>query len=126
MITTFKAQLASVALAALLPFASSGALAQGGDTASATGSMSATGKAAKPTKAERSANHALQKKVRVALAKTRGLNVANISVRARNGAIVLEGTVPEAPQVDLATQVAQGVEGVSSVRNLLTTRQVGE
>jgi hyperosmotically inducible periplasmic protein len=113
---------ALMALMALMAFASASARAQG----AASDTPMASAPTAKPSKAERAANRALQKKVRSALAKTRALNVANISVIARNGAITLEGTVPEQPQVDIATQVAQGVDGVRSVRNLLLTRQVGE
>jgi osmotically-inducible protein OsmY len=41
-------------------------------------------------------------------------------VRARNGAILLEGWVPEEAQVEQATRVAQGVPGVASVQNALT------
>jgi osmotically-inducible protein OsmY len=41
-------------------------------------------------------------------------------VRARNGVVTLEGTVPEQSQMGLATQAAEGVEGVTSVTNALT------
>jgi osmotically-inducible protein OsmY len=34
--------------------------------------------------------------------------------------------VPEQQQVDLATQAAQGVAGVTSVKNALTIRPVGQ
>lgn len=67
----------------------------------------------------RAADRALQRSVRRALAKTRGLDVVNISVRARSGAVVLEGSVPEQSQIDLATHTAQGVAGVDSVKNAL-------
>jgi osmotically-inducible protein OsmY len=52
--------------------------------------------------------------------------VANITVRARGGAVTLAGTVPEQPQIDLATQTAQGVAGVTSVKNALSIRPVGQ
>lgn len=67
----------------------------------------------------RAADRALQKSVRRALAKTKGLEVINITVHARNGDVVLEGSVPEQPEIDLATRVAQGVPGVNSVKNAL-------
>lgn len=67
----------------------------------------------------RAADRALQRSVRRALARTRGLDVVNISVRARSGAVVLEGSVPEQSQIDLATHTAQGVAGVDSVKNAL-------
>ncbi len=67
----------------------------------------------------RAADRALQRSVRRALAKTKGLNVINITVRARNGDVVLEGSVPEQLEIDLATRAAQGVPGVNSVKNAL-------
>lgn len=82
--------------------------------------------AAKPSKAqlkqERAANRALSHKVRAVLAKDKKIAVANITVRARDGAVVLLGTVPEQSQIDHATDVAKGVPGVTSVKNSLTIR----
>ncbi|MBN3807954.1 BON domain-containing protein [Paraburkholderia sp. Ac-20347] len=73
----------------------------------------------------KAANRALSRKVRSALAKAKDISVANITVRARDGAVILQGTVPEQPQIDRATEVAKGVAGVTSVRNALTIRPVG-
>jgi osmotically-inducible protein OsmY len=70
-------------------------------------------------KAVKAADRALQKSVIRALSRTKGLRVATITVRAHNGVVTLEGTVPEQSQVGLATQVAEGVEGVTSVTNVL-------
>jgi hyperosmotically inducible protein len=70
-------------------------------------------------------NRALQKSVRRTLSKTRGLSVENILVRARDGVITLQGTVPDPGQIELAEKVARGVIGVTSVQNLLTVRQPG-
>ncbi|MFX1675260.1 BON domain-containing protein [Paraburkholderia sp. A2WS-5] len=83
----------------------------------------------KQSKAElkkaKAANRALSRKVRGALAKDKNISVANITVRAKDGAIVLQGTVPEQAQIDHATEVAKGVAGVTSVKNALTIRPVG-
>jgi osmotically-inducible protein OsmY len=38
----------------------------------------------------------------------------------------LEGSVPEQGQSDIATQAAQGVAGVTSVKNDLTIRAIGQ
>lgn len=76
-------------------------------------------------KKAKAANRALSRKVRGALAKDKNLSVANITVRAKDGAIVLQGTVPEQAQVDRATEVAKGVAGVTSVKNALSIRPVG-
>jgi hyperosmotically inducible protein len=106
---------------ALIVVASLNAYAQSSDAMAASGSMAAP--SAKSTKA---ADRALQRSVRKTLSKTKGLSVTNITVRARSGAVTLEGSVPEQPQVDLATQAAQGVAGVTSVKNALTIRAIGQ
>lgn len=106
--------------AASAPAAAPAATAPATDTAKAN---------VKQSKAElkkaRAANRALSRKVRAALAKDKNISVANITVRAKDGAIVLQGTVPEQGQVDHATDVAKGVAGVTSVKNALTIRPVG-
>ncbi|REG49083.1 BON domain-containing protein [Paraburkholderia sp. BL6669N2] len=76
-------------------------------------------------KAERAANRALSKKVRAALTSTRGLDVSNVTVLARKGAVTLAGTVPDDQQIALAENAAQGVEGVASVKNNLTPGYAG-
>ncbi|MEM5420902.1 MULTISPECIES: BON domain-containing protein [Paraburkholderia] len=73
----------------------------------------------------RAANRALGRKVRAALAREKNVSVSNITVRAKDGAVTLQGTVPDASQIQRAGDVAKGVEGVTSVRNALTIRPVG-
>ncbi|HEX7913108.1 MAG TPA: BON domain-containing protein [Paraburkholderia sp.] len=107
---------------ALIVLASIQAYAQSSDAAA----MAPAAPAATSTKATKAADRALGRKVRSALSKTKGLSVANITVRARSGAVTLAGTVPEQGQVDVATQAAQGVAGVTSVKNALTIRPVGQ
>jgi hyperosmotically inducible periplasmic protein len=105
-----------LALAACSAFAQGGsetATAPGVTTSSSVGTM-------------RAANRALQKKIRRALLHTKGLNASGIAVRAANGAVTLQGWVPEQSQVALATQVTNGVAGVTSVNNLLIVRPVGQ
>lgn len=106
---------------ALIVLASLNAYAQSSEAAAPMAAPSATS-----TKADKAANRALGRKVRSTLSKTKGLSVANIVVRARSGAITLEGSVPEQAQVDVATQAAQGVAGVTSVKNALTIRPIGQ
>ena len=74
--------------------------------------------------AKQQANRALQKSVRRALARQKGLSVANVLVRARDGVVTLQGTVPDRSQIDLATRVAQGVSGVRAVNNAMTVSTV--
>lgn len=106
---------------ALIVVASLNAYAQSSDAMAASGTM-----AAPSAKATKASNRALQRSVRKALSKTKGLSVTNITVRARSGAVTLEGSVPEQDQVDMATQAAQGVSGVTSVKNALTIRAIGQ
>ena len=88
--------------------------AQPGDVAASSGASPVSN-----AKQVHAADKALQKNVRRALAKTKGLEVINITVHARNGDVVLEGSVPEQSEIDLATRAAQGVPGVNSVKNAL-------
>ena len=78
-----------------------------------------------PYRAARAANRALARKVRAALARANGVSVANITVRAKDGAVILQGTVPAQAEIDRASDVAKGVNGVTSVKNALTIRPVG-
>ncbi|RKT26174.1 BON domain-containing protein [Paraburkholderia sp. RAU2J] len=86
-------------------------------------SNDAPSSAAATVKAGKRANNELGRKVRGALTKTQGLDVSNISVRARSGAVTLSGTVPDQGQIDAAGEAAKGVEGVKSVSNKLTVMQ---
>ncbi|MCX4158770.1 MULTISPECIES: BON domain-containing protein [Paraburkholderia] len=108
---------------ALIVLASINAYAQSSDAAAPAAPAASSAHSAK---ADKAANRALGRKVRSALSKTKGLSVTNITVRARGGAVTLAGTVPEQPQVDLATQAAQAVPGVTSVKNALSIRPVGQ
>ena len=109
---------------ALIVLASVNAYAQSSDAAAMAAPTAAS--SATSAKSVKKADRALGRQVRTALSKTKGLSVANITVRSRSGAVTLAGTVPEQQQVDLATQTAQGVAGVTSVKNALTIRPVGQ
>ncbi|GAB7524458.1 BON domain-containing protein [Paraburkholderia sp. 2C] len=110
---------------ALIVLASLNAYSQASDA----GTDASTQPSAKQQhKAMKKADRALARKVRGALAKAKGVSAANIIVRANasTGDVWLEGSVPEQPQVDMATQTAQGVSGVKNVKNDLTIRPVGQ
>ncbi|MFC0397458.1 BON domain-containing protein [Paraburkholderia rhizosphaerae] len=111
---------------ALIVLASINAYAQASGAEGAD--MSTQPSAKQQHKAMKKADRVLAKKVRGALAKAKGISAANIIVRANanTGDVVLEGSVPEQPQVDQATQVAQNVSGVKNVKNDLTIRPVGQ
>ena len=57
------------------------------------------------------------------LFRSQGVDVSNIAVRARGGAVTLTGSVPDQGQIDAAGQAAKGVAGVTSVSNKLTVVQ---
>ena len=103
---------------ALIVMASLNAYAQSRD-ATAAPAMTA----APSAKATKASNRALQRKVLKALAKAKGLTADNITVRARGGAVTLEGRVSDQGQSDIAGQTAQGVPGVTSVKNSLAIRE---
>jgi hyperosmotically inducible periplasmic protein len=72
----------------------------------------------------RKANWGLEKNVLKALAKNR-IDTSNVLVKARNGAVVLGGSVLNASDIDAAVKVAASVPGVTAVRNALTVREGG-
>ncbi|HTH61325.1 MAG TPA: BON domain-containing protein [Paraburkholderia sp.] len=117
-----------LACGALLVAASLGAYAQNDQStaapASPTTAASPTATAKQQSKAARAANRKLGRQVRAALVHAGNINVSNITVRARDGAVTLQGSVPDAAQIERATQAAQGVAGVTSVKNALSVRQM--
>ncbi len=118
-----------LASTALLICGSIHAYAQASDAAPATPATPAnpasTAAARQHYKSLKAANRALQRQVRSALVKDRGIVMSNVTIRARDGAVTLQGTVPLQAQSDRATEVAKGVPGVVSVRNALSIRPVG-
>ncbi|CAN7478004.1 BON domain-containing protein [Caballeronia sp. LjRoot34] len=83
-------------------------------------SSDATATTAPSAKTTKKVNRKLGLDVRRALSKAQGIDVSNIFVRARGGAVVLTGTVPDGAQIPKAEEVAKGVSGVTSVSNKLT------
>jgi osmotically-inducible protein OsmY len=108
-----------LAAGVLVVAASVNAFAQASDAGTAPTSSSAAPSA-------KSANKQLAKDVRHAMTKTKGLVSSNITVRASGGAVTLAGTVPDAAQIDKATAAAKSVPGVTSVKNAVTIREVGQ
>jgi osmotically-inducible protein OsmY len=74
--------------------------------------------------AVRSANHRLERSVRKALDGAK-LDTSDVRVVARDGKVSLDGTTPDARQIELASSVARGVQGVSSVNNMLSLETHG-
>ncbi|GAB7534480.1 BON domain-containing protein [Burkholderia sp. 22PA0099] len=97
--------------------------AQASDAAStdAPAATKSTSKAG--AKTARKQNRQLGYAVRKAITKAGGVDVSNITVRSKGGAISLQGSVPDASQIDKAGDAAKGVKGVTSVDNKLTVQQ---
>lgn len=68
------------------------------------------------------ADHSLRAKVASALKKSKGVNADDVTVRARDGKVTLQGTVPDGQQAEKAGSVAAGVGGVKSVDNHLKSK----
>jgi osmotically-inducible protein OsmY len=101
-------------LSACLSFSLS-SYAQSSDATSNAG-MSPPANSSKATPNDR----ALAKAVRRALAKGQGVDVSNVFVRARGGAVTLSGTVGDNGQINQAGEIARTVPGVTSVSNRLS------
>jgi hyperosmotically inducible periplasmic protein len=108
----------ALAIATLLA-ASISAHAQQNGSASSAPAAAATASSVTPA-STKAADRALRRRVLNALAKAKGLRASGITVRANNGAVTLEGWVPEQAQIEQAAKIAQGVPGVTSVNNTLT------
>jgi len=75
--------------------------------------------------AMRAENRQTVRSVRRALDRTKGLQVSDIGVSAKAGAVALSGSVPDASQIALAGSVAAAAPSVKSVNNQLTVRFPG-
>ncbi|ANB76385.1 hypothetical protein AYM40_29560 [Paraburkholderia phytofirmans OLGA172] len=71
-------------------------------------------------KAMKSADRKLSRDVRKAIASGGAVDMLHLGIVARSGKVTLVGSVPEEGQIDLATQLAQSVSGVTKVANRLS------
>jgi osmotically-inducible protein OsmY len=86
----------------------------------------ATSEMAPPTKKQmRMDNRLLSRAVRHSLTKTKALNASGITVLAHGGKVTLDGTVPDASQIQLAENAASATHGVTQVDNRLIVREIG-
>ena len=98
-----------------------GGMASEPASAPGTSAMAASGTVAPAT--GRKADRALRRKVYAAIAKHKEISAGNISVRAKDGAVTLNGTVTDASQIDKVAEIARGVPGVTSVTSKLTVQK---
>jgi hyperosmotically inducible periplasmic protein len=116
-----KTKAIGLAVATLVAAASMNAWSQSQGAASAPASAMQASGAAAPTgwKADR----ALRRKVYAAIGKDKAISAGNISVRAKNGAVTLNGTVSEAAQIGKVEAITKSVPGVKSVTNKLAVQK---
>jgi hyperosmotically inducible protein len=108
-------------LGAIIFLASVNGWSQTSEPGSAAGSNGAA-PATVPGSAAKS-NRTLRKRVYATFAKHSEIDAGSISVTAKDGVVTLNGTVPDAQQVDEVSGIAKGVPGVVSVTNRLTIQR---
>ncbi|MFM0176272.1 BON domain-containing protein [Paraburkholderia sediminicola] len=118
-----KATVLKLAASAMFALASISVWAQSSQPAAASTGSAKAASTGVDAKAAKRANRELAKQVRTAIAKEKSINAANISVKAKGGAVTLYGTVPAASQIDAAAAVAKTVPGVTSVKNQIVIQQ---
>ena len=110
---------------ALIVVVSVNAWSQTSESAAPSAQSSMAPSSGGSAKATRQANRALSKKVLVALSKG-GVSTSRINVVAKGSAVTLVGAVTDATQIDKAGELAKGGSGVTSVKNSLTLKEVGQ
>jgi hyperosmotically inducible periplasmic protein len=118
-----KTKILGLAIATLVASASMNAWSQPQQSTSATAGAqeAASPGAVGPT--GKQADRALRHKVYAAIGKEKAINAGDISVRAKNGAVTLNGSVSDATQVAKVEEIARGIPGVTSVTNKLTVKK---
>jgi hyperosmotically inducible protein len=112
-----------LAASGIFAVASIGAWAQSAQTGAASIGSAKAASAADDAKAAKRANRELAKQVRATIGKEKTINAANISVKAKGGAVTLYGTVPAASQIDTVSAIAKTVPGVTSVKNQIVIQR---
>jgi osmotically-inducible protein OsmY len=88
----------------------------------AAGSATEASGATAPGKGKK-ADRVLRRNVYAAIGKHKEISAGSISVTAKDGAVTLNGTVPDATQIISVAEIAKGVPKVTSVTNKLTVRK---
>ena len=99
------------------------AWAQNGAAASAPAASTLEASGATAPTTGKKADRALRRKVYSAIGKHKEIAAGSISVTAKDGAVTLNGTVPDANQIPKVAEIAKGVPGVISVANKLTVQK---
>jgi hyperosmotically inducible periplasmic protein len=90
-----------------------------------TGDAGAAPSTASSKKVVRAQNRQIEKTVRRALTKTKGLDSSAITILVKKGVITLAGTVTSDSQIPLAEHAAQDAAQSNTVANNLTVRVPG-
>jgi osmotically-inducible protein OsmY len=97
--------------------------AQASETAASEAPAAAKSASKAAAKSAKQANRKLGYAVRKAISKQSGVDVSKLIVRSKAGVVSLEGSMPDAAQIDKAVETAKGVPGVTSVSNKLNVKQ---
>jgi osmotically-inducible protein OsmY len=120
----FKVFIVSLALLFLLIGCKQGAQQQGrtegGNQQNAGPGAGPGAPAAAPGQAASADDAQITSQVQARISSDDTLKTSKINVETNNGVVRLSGSVPSTEAVDKASQVAQGVTGVTSVQNDLT------
>ena len=91
------------------------AWSQPGDGGGAPASTPAVASGPSSANSARQANRALQKQIYAAFAKHKEIDAGGISVKAKDGAVMINGSVTDPAQIAQVTDIARNVPGVTSV-----------
>jgi osmotically-inducible protein OsmY len=112
-----------VVLGVAIAVTSIGAWAQDGASAGVSAGTAVTASGGMTAKATRQANRALRRKVYAALATHKEIDAGDIGIAAKDGAVMISGTVPDASQINTVTEIVKGVAGVTSVTSKLSVQR---
>ena len=113
----------TLAVGAFVIALSINAWAQPGAAASAPAASTLEASGATAPATGKKADRALRRRVYAAIGKHKEIAAGSISVTAKDGAVTLNGSVPDANQIPKVAEIAKGVPGVISVANKLTVQK---
>ena len=117
-----KTKVTGAAIAVMIVAMSVNAWSQPGSSAGVHGSSTAAAAGTMPA-AGRKADRMLRRKVYAAIGADKAIDAGDISVTAKKGAVILNGTVTDAAQIGRVEGIAKGVAGVASVTSRLTVKK---
>jgi hyperosmotically inducible periplasmic protein len=119
----FRKAARNVWVVAALACVTTQAWPQSGDGGAATPTTPVVASGPSSANSARQANRALQKQIYAAFAKHKEIDAGGISVKAKSGAVMINGSVTAPAQIAQVTDIARNVPGVTSVTNRLSVQR---